>query len=533
MRFSFFLTYHLIFSLFTLTTVYGQSDKSPLKKQEIGFECIDHPKIILEKCDASFIPVGGNEDEDPAIPFTTITARVDLSHYPNLKGSFKFILYEISTEPGYCMNAPKVLPTGNAEDSNSWLDLQIHNQGGFQYPITKNGAITVTSINDNLTSCSVKVKSYDYGAHAQIKVEFYPQGTSDPNEKIVGIEEGSNVNVFTRIPRDDNKNYISDGSVADIGPGASFQADDDNEEVPVGASTGDGIIRYEEYRGFVVNGQYKRLLPQSKDVFIYNFNIAEVPAGTSAWFTSDRIGINVHVLSNIEKNFDREVNFNHETAHLNTGGGADDLLMVYCIEVVGYGNPQLSVENGELWGLASCDASDDNWTPFSQNFCTVYNTNIKNGVNLELNPSGSIMNASQTNMTVSNNFFINDLGIPTPIPWGYNGSTKIDDEIIQYEITSLTSFTGLIRDSDATSHAPGLGNVKYFLNPADAIYWVFAHEAGHIVNLIHPDENGHGADKNIMNSYMYPGTHLNYGMWDSFQGVSNWVLTRSKLKHTP
>jgi hypothetical protein len=91
------------------------------------FKCEDRVrltivKVEIEKCDSGFLPQGGRDDNT-----TTIRAFVT----PNTaKGKFKFTLFDVSDEPGYCMNAPiNVSPTG--EDSDVWKDFQFPAQNGF------------------------------------------------------------------------------------------------------------------------------------------------------------------------------------------------------------------------------------------------------------------------------------------------------------------------------------------------------------------------------------------------------------------
>ena len=88
------------------------------------------------------------------------------------------------------------------------------------------------------------------------------------------------------------------GHVADAGNDA-----DDNDNQPVGATSGDNLIRFEEYRGFVVGVQHRRTSPQVKDVFAVN--------NTSALFQdAQQIGVRWHTpqLDNVSAM--RRINFN-------------------------------------------------------------------------------------------------------------------------------------------------------------------------------------------------------------------------------
>ncbi|MEI6564745.1 MAG: hypothetical protein WCO42_10620, partial [bacterium] len=131
-------------------------------------------KVVLEKCPATFEPKGGNEDN---------TVQIKAKVLPDsIKGRFRFLLHGVSTEPGYCLNAPKIVP-GSGEDSASWDDLQfLPGQSGFT--ISDSGAETVAN---NLSDATVTVKCFDYGAYGKIMVEFT---TQDGGLTCIGKEEG-------------------------------------------------------------------------------------------------------------------------------------------------------------------------------------------------------------------------------------------------------------------------------------------------------------------------------------------------------
>jgi len=72
------------------------------------------------------------------------------------------------------------------------------------------------------------------------------------------------------IPKDDNNNEIADAWFYDLwnGTGANY----DGETNANVNSTGDGLTRYEEYRGFLRKNQYERMSAASKELFIFRDN---------------------------------------------------------------------------------------------------------------------------------------------------------------------------------------------------------------------------------------------------------------------
>jgi hypothetical protein len=124
--------------------------------------------------------------------------------------------------------------------------------------------------------------------------------------------------VPVRLPQDANGNMLPDAgwkagalSVADSG-----NATDDDDDAPYGNGlSGDNLSAFEEYRGFVVNGNHTRTHPGFKDVFIsagmdtFSDVNASDATGTGLW---------VHVMRFEEISETRQVN-DH------TGGGVPSL----------------------------------------------------------------------------------------------------------------------------------------------------------------------------------------------------------------
>ena len=107
----------------------------------------------------------------------------------------------------------------------------------------------------------IKVSCYDYGAYGEVKadalVSYYFEDTKTRELDWWGPGEGA------KVPKDDDANFIADACQWNNG-----RAKDDKDFPPLYGAPGDGLSRYEEYRGFMVQGEHIRTNPNEKDVFI-------------------------------------------------------------------------------------------------------------------------------------------------------------------------------------------------------------------------------------------------------------------------
>jgi hypothetical protein len=453
--------------------------------------CIEPIDVTLEKCPASFIPTDGG----------TVTIRAFVT--PNTyRGKFKFKLFDVSTEPGSCMNAPKQL-NGNYTDA-AW-DLQFPDQGDFVITRKSNHLIAETTASD-LNEKTIVVQSFDYGAYGKIRAEFIVDGIGPT---IVAFEQDG-TNPWTKIPKDDDNNNIADAALQNSGPGTSYAADSDNDDTPTGDGTlGDGLSRYEEYRGFMVQGVHTPLDVTKKDVFVRNINVTD--AGISGFFTTDSLTAPVHAIRDDEwrsrKPRKNVVNFNDETAHISD-------------------QQAIKVEDGShkivgpYWGLSRSLPITSPWVPHRQDYCYVNVKLIKDGT--KINKTGGI-SATETNIPVENASLYRS-----------RGTTRIDNEQITYTGVNRAenTLTGSTRGAFGTDPVPhkNKSKVYFFVNEADFIKMVFAHEAGHVVNL---DDQDPDFSRNIMSvSDREPvaGSVLYDGFWDSFIGVSSALTDRFRVK---
>ncbi len=241
---------------------------------------------------------------------TTFTVNVIGKEYIDIDYGM-LVLYNTSSEPGYCMNFPlwNKLPRGNKRHSNIWKDLRFCKEAkpcrgecdcpGDTWKAVKNGhKFAAQRKGDGLDGSTVTVFCDDFGAYAKlggalnfsIKKGINCDGS---NPKCSGSEHGNShcsgssggcdkahgdecmwvnpcecmepnrekdtkylsrarrkddwTEKWTKLPVDEDGNDIWDGWTHNRG-GAS----DDAERYIMGNKRGDGWSRYEEYRGAVV-----------------------------------------------------------------------------------------------------------------------------------------------------------------------------------------------------------------------------------------------------------------------------------------
>lgn len=159
-------------------------------------------------------------------------------------GTFDVHLRDVTHYPGIAMNYPISNP-----DTNPDIDFGNLQTDQIGVAIPHGGSPKVVTI---------PLQIHDYAGSATIEVTMPYKKTTFTARR--------------RIPLDDDNNGLPDagwntpyGHVNTSG----MSATDDLDATPAGPTqNGDGFSAYEEYRGFFIKGQYERLDPQTRDVFI-------------------------------------------------------------------------------------------------------------------------------------------------------------------------------------------------------------------------------------------------------------------------
>ena len=236
--------------------------------------------------------------QDGATYTFTATIRPEKDHYGQSMARVIEFGLGSSAEPGYCLNATRVqgLWTDTTAEDN---DLKfVPNQPGLEVYAEgvnpTNYSIAVT--NQAVLSASIQVRCLDYGAYGTVwayayglglarwKGTFVERGAMIPLDQRDGLDndgdgkvdedllDGEDKDEDGRVDEEARGNCIYDGWQWNNGAAT----DDDDPEPPNQLPPanqprpGDLLSRYEEYRGFVIQGSHQRTNPNMKDVFIYN-----------------------------------------------------------------------------------------------------------------------------------------------------------------------------------------------------------------------------------------------------------------------
>jgi hypothetical protein len=435
-------------------------------------------RVWLTPTPQDFIPKGGDEDNTVRFTATVEPATV--------VGGFTFSLSNVSSEPGYCLNAPLKLPTAKKEDSADWNDLQFRAEenAAFDVPGDSPRGIAKTKTK-NHRQVAVVVTSFDYGGYGTIRATFEAaMDTARGNKPITGtckaVIVGTETDQLAEIPRDANGNKIADAATMhDTGPSGTNAAIDDLDSSPVGADgPGDLVSRYEEYRGFMVQGAHVRTDPAKKDVFYCDFsNIAHQDHWTEA-----NLGAPIHKITRDQMDRQKVVNFNSKdgTAHI-----AEQLAIKQEIPPKGHKRPF-------FWGASSIAP------PRDAEYCYVYPDEKPRGVR----SATTLARGLTANAT--DKFVVNIQSVADP-GWEAPGRVMIEGELIEYQTVAKDGATyvmsRLTRGANKMLHKPG-ALVPYFVNPDEVLSVAVPHECGHDL-AIHHDETIAGS---LMDGHIKAGT---------------------------
>jgi hypothetical protein len=163
--------------------------------------------------------------------------------------SFELRLINTSKQPGICLNAP-------LNPSAPKHDMRFLPQDGAT--VSPDGQFIKIPCDDGENG-EVVIGSFDGGGWTLLNAEAILEN----NTRIKGVLMQDKSKKDIPIPKNNSGEKIAERWLKDNGnPGEM----DDEETSPGNTNNGDGLSAYEEYRGFISEGRYKRLDPQAKEL---------------------------------------------------------------------------------------------------------------------------------------------------------------------------------------------------------------------------------------------------------------------------
>ncbi|HBQ20657.1 MAG: hypothetical protein A2Z91_06805 [Deltaproteobacteria bacterium GWA2_38_16] len=271
-------------------------------------------EIELSKTDPSFVPEGNRNFSSSVYDGNAIRYTAKLKK--GLAQKLLFTLKDISQEPGLAMNRGK-----SSDPDYEKPDFYLKASENPTLIINSDEQSAITS--EKVTTADILITSRDFGGWGSIEVK--------------GESEKCNT-VIKSFPIDQNHNRIADSASQDHNTdsqgGSHFSPTDDQDE-PKNMDVhqrslvqffGDGLSRYEEYRGFFARGFYTRLDPAIMDVAVYRenkrFGLGWIHLVVNPLLMDDSQEMNgVHCLSSTAGSVNSSVgvkiiNFNSSFAHL-------------------------------------------------------------------------------------------------------------------------------------------------------------------------------------------------------------------------
>ncbi len=241
-----------------------------------------------------------------------------IAHLKNDKGGesketpekFVFELLATSQERGVAMNWP-VKGAGTEYDlrfeENENPGFEIKDADGQRAETQKEG-----------TEASVAISSFDWGAHAFLRVTAVMKDGEEVEGRLKGAGDAA-----IPVPWRENGSDIAAKWKKDHGVTGLADADDDENAPPSTARAcrghkGDGLTLYEEYRGFYAKNEGGHFCgdPKRKDYFIVNKlkGAAKAAAEQGIDLFRSETKLNVHGKLSEDEVDERMINFNHTDA---------------------------------------------------------------------------------------------------------------------------------------------------------------------------------------------------------------------------
>ena len=247
-----------------------------------------------------------DKTEDKAGPFPIIVnahlyKKGEKDTPANRRARFRFELVDTTKEKGVCLN----WPANNPQDT---YDLRIEQDNNKDLEVKDGEKGQKAETSKNSSGASVVISCFDWGAFGKLKVTAILD--DDYGSEILAYLDSDKSKHELKIPKDDNENYIADVWEKSNGISGKTEAADDESSPEGDGDPGDGLTLYEEYRGFMENGQHIFGDPKKKDLFICNKIGQGVELGISVFTFISKLVVHPE-LKPEELDASRIINLNH------------------------------------------------------------------------------------------------------------------------------------------------------------------------------------------------------------------------------
>ncbi len=289
-------------------------------------------EFLVTPCSSSWVPSPTVEDglltmpDSPGSFTATLTPAVD--HLGNSMADYHNWFMNTSDEPGWCLNSTQQI---------YYPDLVLfvpRMDSGFRPPQPFGATYFLINLGETMAGfyakalvTTIAVDNWDFGTHGAVSVEI-GLGTAR-------LEGELNIYV-SEFPIDADGNFIADAAPENSGLGG-----EDEEGGP--GSPGDGLTRYEEYRGLQLDGVHHRMDPNGRDVFVYDQSGIYAQGNFTA--AAGALSITVHQLEA------RDINYaTGGRAAVNPNHGTHHKVLQHCLWL-GQGNLGPTMSWGAAWAV--------------------------------------------------------------------------------------------------------------------------------------------------------------------------------------
>lgn len=233
----------------------------------------------------------------------SVTARVETANGGTPKISVEKFIWELkntSKEPGVAMNWP-------LEAKDKRFDLELDATGSY-FKLSDDKQKMERAVQKSFSD-SVKVVPYDWGGWSTLQVTAILADGRRLQGKLKGKPEYD-----LRLPKRSADSHIADGWKREHKDGKD---DLDDDKVEGQANNGDGFSLYEEYRGWVVDGQHLEGDPEGKDFFVLNLIGGDAQTGIDLFASVSQLAVHDKLRPEEMSEKTRLMNGNHrQGAHL-------------------------------------------------------------------------------------------------------------------------------------------------------------------------------------------------------------------------